>query len=110
MKTYAWRQMICEECCLPKLTVAIGADRCFCAECLANAIASSSNSLTFMGFPMAKIYSIPQMLEALQKAEQFLKNGIELGYVRMPELLMDSAHQTLPMITKALTKAGVKPQ
>ncbi len=46
---------------------------------------------------------------ALRKAEEFITNGIDLGYIRMPDAdCPDSAHQTLPMIRAALsTNTGV---
>lgn len=48
----------------------------------------------------------PDMLAALRKAEQFIRNGIELGYIRMPDAgTPDSAHNTPPMIRAAIAKA-----
>lgn len=46
------------------------------------------------------------LLEALEKAKQFIENGIELGYIRMPDSdTPDSAHQTLPIINAAIAAA-----
>jgi acyl-CoA reductase-like NAD-dependent aldehyde dehydrogenase len=44
--------------------------------------------------------------EALKRAEQFIVNGTELGYIRMPDPeTPDSAHETLPAIRAALVSA-----
>lgn len=49
----------------------------------------------------------PDMLEALNSAKQFIENGIELGYIKMPDAdCPDSAHSTLPKILAAIKKAG----
>lgn len=49
----------------------------------------------------------PEMAEALQKAKQFIENGIEMGFIRMPDPeTPDSAHDTLPLIRTLLTKIG----
>ena len=46
------------------------------------------------------------MLEALELANLFIENGIELGYIRMPDAdTPDSAHQTLPIINAAIAAA-----
>lgn len=46
------------------------------------------------------------MVEALEKARQFIVNGIECGRIRMPDLgLNDSAYDTLPEIEAALALA-----
>ena len=45
-----------------------------------------------------------QMLQALKRARQFIINGVECGYVRMPEP-GDTALDTLPAIEAALAKA-----
>lgn len=50
----------------------------------------------------------PEMAEALKLARAFIVNGIELGYIRMPEEKDDPAHKTLPEIDAALEKAGAK--
>ncbi|AVH41863.1 hypothetical protein [Agrobacterium tumefaciens] len=45
---------------------------------------------------------IAEVRKALAAAEQFIVNGVELGYIRMPAPeTPDSAHQTLPMIRQA---------
>lgn len=50
--------------------------------------------------------SAPALLEALEKTKQFIENGIELGYIRMPDDdTPDSAHQTLPIINAAIAAA-----
>jgi hypothetical protein len=46
------------------------------------------------------------LLAALKKAEQFIVNGVELGFIRMPDLgTPDPAHDTLPAIRAAISKA-----
>lgn len=43
-------------------------------------------------------------VEALEAARQFITNGIEFGYIRMPDAdTPDSAHDTLPLIEAALS-------
>lgn len=55
------------------------------------------------------IAASPDMAEALKAARQFIRNGIEFGYIRMPDAdTPDSAHGTLPLIDAALAKAGVE--
>ncbi len=39
---------------------------------------------------------------ALAKAKQFIVNGVELGYIKMPKYADDPAHETLPAILAAL--------
>jgi len=46
---------------------------------------------------------IADLEKALEKARQFIQNGVELGYINMPEP-PDSALETLPMIEQALSK------
>ena len=46
-------------------------------------------------------------VDALERAERFIKSGIELGYIRMPELeINDPVWQTLPAISRALAAAA----
>ena len=46
------------------------------------------------------------LLEALEAARIFIRNGIELGYIRMPDPdTPDSAHDVPPMIAAAIAKA-----
>lgn len=48
----------------------------------------------------------PALLEALELARQFIANGIELGYIKMPDQdTPDSAHKTLPLIDAAIAAA-----
>jgi hypothetical protein len=52
------------------------------------------------------IAAAPELLAALRKAEQFIANGVELGFIRMPDPdTPDSAHDTLPAIRAAIAKA-----
>jgi hypothetical protein len=46
------------------------------------------------------------MLAALEKAEQFIVNGVELGFIRLPDPgTPDPAHDTLPAIRAAIARA-----
>jgi hypothetical protein len=46
--------------------------------------------------------AVERAKDALRRAEQFITNGIELGYIRMPATSTpDSAHDTLPAIQAA---------
>lgn len=52
------------------------------------------------------IASAPELLEALRAAEQFIANGVELGFIRLPDAdTPDPAHGTLPAIRAAISKA-----
>ena len=52
------------------------------------------------------IAAAPEMYEALKKAEQFIANGIELGYIRLPiDDCPDPALDTLGILREALAKA-----
>lgn len=45
------------------------------------------------------------LLHALKLAREFIANGIELGYIRMPDLTTpDPAHETLPLIEAIIAK------
>lgn len=49
----------------------------------------------------------PEMFEALKRAREFIANGIEFGFIRMPDAdTPDPAHGTLPAIDAALSKAS----
>lgn len=50
------------------------------------------------------IKAAPMMLEALVKARQFIRNGVELGYIHMP-FDPDPATETLPAIEQAIAAA-----
>lgn len=55
--------------------------------------------------------SAVQALEALKKAEMFIENGVEYGFIRLPEK-PDPALDTLPQVKaaiEALTNEGAKP-
>lgn len=44
------------------------------------------------------------LVEALERARQFIRNGIALGFIRMPDAdTPDPAHETLPRIDAALS-------
>ena len=50
----------------------------------------------------------PEMYDALQKANEFIQNGIELGYIHMPDKdCPDPAHLTPKIIQRALAKADI---
>ncbi len=52
------------------------------------------------------IAAAPEMLGALKRARGFIKNGIELGFIRMPDAdTKDPAHETLPAIEQAIQLA-----
>jgi hypothetical protein len=49
--------------------------------------------------------AVEVMRNALRRAERFIVNGVELGYIRMPAAgTPDSAHDTLPLIRTALAR------
>lgn len=53
--------------------------------------------------PMLSVERNTIALEALRAARQFIVNGIELGFISMPEPeTPDSAHDTLPMLERAI--------
>lgn len=46
------------------------------------------------------------MLDALKRVRQFIENGVDLGFIRMPDRSTpDSAHDTLPAIRAAIALA-----
>ena len=50
----------------------------------------------------AALAKVERMDEALVLAEQFITNGVDLGYIRMPDIgTPDPAHLTLPAIRAA---------
>ena len=52
------------------------------------------------------IASAPDMYEALRRALTFIENGIEYGYIKMPDVDSgDPALETPSIISKALAKA-----
>ena len=55
------------------------------------------------------IAAAPDLLDALKKARQFIANGIELGFIRMPDASTpDSAHETLTLIRSVIAKAEAR--
>ena len=51
--------------------------------------------------------AVRSMIEALLDAREFIENGIEFGYIRMPDKeINDPASKTPDVINKALEKAG----
>lgn len=48
-----------------------------------------------------------ELVAALRRAEQFISNGIELGFIRMPDASTpDPAHDTPRIIRAAISKAS----
>ncbi len=46
------------------------------------------------------------LIAACRAAEQFIRNGVEYGYIRMPDKdTPDKAHDTLPTLEAAIAKA-----
>ena len=55
--------------------------------------------------PMLSVERDSIALDALKAARQFIANGIELGFISMPEPeTPDPAHDTLPMIDRAIAE------
>lgn len=53
------------------------------------------------------VAAAPDLHDACKRAEQFIANGIEFGFIRLPDAgTPDPAHDTLPAIRAALAKAG----
>ena len=51
------------------------------------------------------IAEVPAMVAALRGAKQFIENGIEFGFIRMPDAdTPDAAHDTLPTINAILSR------
>jgi hypothetical protein len=50
------------------------------------------------------IAAAPELLEALRKADQFMTNGIELGYIKLPTI-PDPALATPGIVRAAIAKA-----
>ena len=63
-------------------------------------------------WPVTPLYLRPQpapdvakVVESLEVAHRFIANGIELGYIQMPDSdTLDPAHETLPAIEAALAE------
>lgn len=51
------------------------------------------------------ISAAPDLVEAVERAIQFIENGLETRHVRMPDFVADPAHDTLPILRAALAKA-----
>lgn len=72
----------------------------------------SAEDLARAGYTIQVAYAAPQAsaedvrnaaLEALEAAQQFIRNGIELGYIRMPDAdTPDPAHRTPGLIDTAI--------
>jgi len=55
-----------------------------------------------------KIAAAPDMFRALELAQDFITNGVEFGYITLPETETDPTHYVLPTIQAALAKARGK--
>lgn len=51
------------------------------------------------------IAAAPELLEALRRAERFITNGLELGYIRVPSMPNPVVGDTLGIILAAIAKA-----
>lgn len=52
------------------------------------------------------IAAAPEMYEALRRADMFIANGVELGYITLPDVHEDPATETPNLIKAALAKAA----
>lgn len=59
--------------------------------------------------PQSVVVPVELMTLSLKAAEQFIVNGVETGYVRLPDYDDDPAHSTLPLIRDALALLSVAP-
>lgn len=59
--------------------------------------------------PQSVVVPVELMTLSLKAAEQFIVNGVEAGYVRLPDYDDDPAHSTLPLIRDALALLSVAP-
>ena len=51
-----------------------------------------------------------EAMRLLKDAQQFIRNGVEYGFIRMPDNdTLDPAHDTLPNINAFLSRMEVKP-
>jgi hypothetical protein len=68
-----------------------------------------ANDPALVPLPGAAASTHEIMLTALKSAHQFIRNGIELGYIRMPDAdCHDTAHLT-PRLVEDAIKAGALP-
>jgi len=54
------------------------------------------------------ISAAPEMFEALRRADMFITNGVELGFITLPDAHEDPATETLNLIKAAIAKATEK--
>ena len=56
---------------------------------------------------LRRLYAVnAELLEALKHADQFITNGIELGFIRMPDAdTPDTAHKTPAIVRAAIARA-----
>jgi len=56
-------------------------------------------------YNLEELTVIEEMAKALEAAQQFIRNGVEYGYIRLPDKdTPDTAHETPGMIEQALTR------
>lgn len=65
--------------------------------------------MTTQASDMLRLVPVEPLERILTAAEQFITNGVEFGYVRMPEFVADPAHDTLPMIREGLKLLAASP-
>jgi hypothetical protein len=74
------------------------------AECEAKTIAARN---AFVVRQVQGVALSDEVRAALEAARRFIRNGVEFGYIRMPDAdCPDPAHNTLPLIERALSRAS----
>ena len=64
-----------------------------------------SDCVAYLRQQLAEQPKVDVLVEALKHADEFIRNGVEFGYIRMPDddlKGIDSAHDTPKIIAKAL--------
>lgn len=79
--------------------------------CVAVALDFGANNPLMREANARLIAAAPEMLLALLDAQSFIRNGIALGFIRMPDKdCPDPAHETPKVIAAAIAKAtGAQP-
>lgn len=70
-------------------------------------VSEKNQRINELGDELTKLRELnAQLLAALKTSRQFIENGIEYGYIQMPDAdTPDTAHQTLPLIEAAILAA-----
>ena len=86
-------------------------EKTFCGDVTTNKDAAefceqlSPNSTTPLYTHPQPTPEVAKLVESLEVAHRFIANGIELGYIQMPDSdTLDPAHETLPAIEAALAE------